>query len=286
MSEWKCPIDSLDSDIREVVRVSYENNMRPYMSCSGSYRDHRNKGFFPECAGIEILDSELTRELIAVLISDKRFKCSIAKERGRVLYDNYLPLGLRFKIDFANVDSSMQDELLGIIQSVIQGRRAERGDRKRVDAVCDTINTFETPDDRTIIFGFNDQNIVDGEETDDNYSLTIRDRRRFDVYAREIEQAVDDFKQDDYGATFYGKDFYSMVAALKKFIQDYEGIPRLRKGEGLRRISTRKRRTDKFTADYEEKKKIAQQRLDEEESDRNSETISFDITDLTDFFEL
>ena len=87
MSEWKCPIDSLDSDIREVVRVLYENNMRPYMSCSGSYRDHRNKGFIPECAGIEILDSELTRELIAVLISDKRFKCSIAKERGRVLYD-------------------------------------------------------------------------------------------------------------------------------------------------------------------------------------------------------
>ena len=283
MSEWKCPIDSLDSDIREVVRVSYENNMRPYMSCSGSYRDHRNKGFIPECAEIEILDSELTRELIAVLISDKRFKCSIAKERGRVLYDNYLPLGLRFKIDFANVDSSMQDELLGIIQSVIQGRRAERGDRKRVDAVCDTINTFETPDDRTIIFGFNDQNIVDGEETDDNYSLTIRDRRRFDGYARNIEQAVDDYKQDDYGATFYGKDFYSMVAALKKFIQDYEGIPRLRKGEGLRRISTRKRRTDKFTADYEEKKKIAQQRLDEEESARNSETITFDITD---FFEL
>ena len=283
MSEWKCPIDSLDSDIREVVRVSYENNMRPYMSCSGSYRDHRNKGFIPECAGIEILDSELTRELIAVLISDKRFKCSIAKERGRVLYDNYLPLGLRFKIDFANVDSSMQDELLGIIQSVIQGTRAERGDRKRVDAVCDTINTFETPDDRTIIFGFNDQNIVDGEETDDNYSLTIRDRRRFDGYARNIEQAVDDYKQDDYGATFYGKDFYSMVAALKKFIQDYEGIPRLRKGEGLRRISTRKRRTDKFTADYEEKKKIAQQRLDEEESARNSETITFDITD---FFEL
>ena len=28
MSEWKCPIDSLDSDIREVVRVLYENNMR------------------------------------------------------------------------------------------------------------------------------------------------------------------------------------------------------------------------------------------------------------------
>ena len=33
--------------------------------------------------------------------------CSIAKERGRVLYDNDLPLGLRFKIDFANVDSSL-----------------------------------------------------------------------------------------------------------------------------------------------------------------------------------
>ena len=93
--------------------------------------------------------------------------CSIAKERGRVLYENYLPLGLRFKIDFANVDSSMQD---------------------------------------------------------------------------------------DYSATFYGKDFFSMVAALNKLIQDYDGIPRLRRDESNRRISTHKRRTNKFTTDYEEKK--------------------------------
>lgn len=283
MSEWKCPINTLDSDIREVVRILYKNNMKPYMSCSGSYRDHRNKGFIPECAGIEILDSELTRELIAVLISDKRFKCSIAKESGRVLYDNELPLGLRFKIDFANVDSSMQDELLGIVQAVIQGRRAERGERKKVDAVCDTIDTFVTPDARTIIFSFNDQNVVSGEEIDDNYSLTIRDRRRFDGYAREIKQAVDDFKQDDYGATFYGKDFYSMVAALRKLIQDYDGIPRLRRDESNRRIPTHKKRTNKFTTDYEEKKRIAQQKIDEEEAARNFGATTFDITDFFDF---
>ena len=74
MNKWKCPIENLDEDIREVVRLLFNNNMKPYMSCSGSYKDHKEKQYIPESACVEMLDSEATRELMAMLIKDKRFK--------------------------------------------------------------------------------------------------------------------------------------------------------------------------------------------------------------------
>ena len=80
MNDWKCPIECIDEDIREVVRLIFNNNMKPYMSCSGSYKDHKDKPYLPETGCIEMLDSELTRELIAVLINDEKYKCSISKE--------------------------------------------------------------------------------------------------------------------------------------------------------------------------------------------------------------
>lgn len=68
MKDWKCPVDSLDEDIREVVRILYKNNMKPYMSCSGSYKDHEGKAYIPQSACVEMLDSELTRELMLMSI--------------------------------------------------------------------------------------------------------------------------------------------------------------------------------------------------------------------------
>ena len=93
MENWKCPIEYIDEDIREVVRILYENDMKPYMSCSGSYKDHKKEAYFVQSACVEMLDSEPTREFMAKLINDNRFKCSISKENACVFYDNEELLG-------------------------------------------------------------------------------------------------------------------------------------------------------------------------------------------------
>ena len=177
MNDWKCPIECIDEDIREVVRLIFNNNMKPYLSCSGSYKDHKDKPYFPESAFIEMLDSENTRELLAILINDKRFKISISKEGERVVYDNNLPNGLRFEIEFENICGDMQEELIAIIQTIIQGKKAEAEDRKRIDMVCSLIDTFDTIKNQQITFSFNDEMIIEEGEHNDNYSIKYQDRK-------------------------------------------------------------------------------------------------------------
>ena len=116
MENWQCPIEYIDEDIREVVRILYENGMKPYMSCSGSYKDHKGKSVIVQSACVEMLDSGLTRELMAILINDKRFKCSISKESARMFYDNNLPLGFRFKVEFENICGDVSKDLQSILQ--------------------------------------------------------------------------------------------------------------------------------------------------------------------------
>jgi ribonuclease HI len=93
------------------------------MSCSGSYKDHKNisNSYIPHSAVVEMLDSQVAREFIASLIHDKRFKCSIAKSRKCVFYGNDLPNGLMLKINFENIGGNVQGDLLEILQAVIQG---------------------------------------------------------------------------------------------------------------------------------------------------------------------
>ena len=39
MDNWQCPIENLDEDIREVVRLLYENNMKPYIPQSACFEN-------------------------------------------------------------------------------------------------------------------------------------------------------------------------------------------------------------------------------------------------------
>lgn len=220
MNNWKCPIENLDEDIREVVRLLFNNNMKPYMSCSGSYKDHKEKQYIPESACVEMLDSEATRELMAMLIKDKRFKCSIAKERERVIYDNDLPNGLRFMIEFENICGEMQKELMAIIQSISHGKKTDIKEREKIDVVCNLIDTFDVIDDSQIMFSFNDEMMLEGKEDEDNYSIEIRDRTDFEDYFTLIDHAIEGYEQDENRTKFYGNDFLNLSSTLRKIISD------------------------------------------------------------------
>ena len=209
--------------------------MKPYMSCSGSYKDHNNKGVWPQCGCIEMLDSELARELMAKLIRDKRFKCTIIKEGERIFYDNTLPLGLRLVISFENICGNIQTELLGILQAVVKGEKAEPDDKDMVDRVCEFINSFPVPtnDDKStnfkingnrIEFSFNDEMVKEGEEDKDNYSIEIFDTRDFESYIKTIKPPVEDFIQNKKGCKIFASDFISAYRTLKHIVMNYDTL--------------------------------------------------------------
>ena len=285
MDNWKCPIEDLDEDIREVVRLIFNNNMKPYMSCSGSYKDHKDKPYFPESACIEMLDSENARELLAILINDKRFKCSISKEGEQVVYDNNLPKGLRFKVEFENVCGEMQEELIIIIQTIIQCKKAEVDDRKKIDMVCSLIDTFDAIKNHQIMFSFNDEMIIEEGEHDDNYSIKIQDKKNFEDYYTTINHAIDGFEQDESGCKLYGSDFISMIAVLRKTIMDYDQIETVMQGEELHLVQLNSNRINRFTANYNKKIKTAQEKIEEESSSKLFETKSVSFDDLMSMFD-
>ena len=285
MNNWKCPIEDIDEDIREVVRLIFDNSMKPYMSCSGSYKDHKDKPYFPESACIEMLDSEYTRELLAILINDKRFKISISKAGERVVYDNNLPEGLRFKIEFENICGDMQEELTAIIQTIICGKKAEVGDRKRIDLVCNLIDTFNVIKNHEIMFSFNDEMIIEEGEHDDNYSIKIKDKKRFEDYYPTISHAIDGFEQDESGCKFYGSDFLSMLSVLKKIIMDYNQIKTVMEGEKLHLVQLNSKRINRFTANYNEKIKSAQEKIEEKSNSKLFKTESVNFDDLMSMFD-
>ena len=277
MNDWKCPIEDIDEDIRELVKILFIHNMKPYMSCSGSYKDHKNKSYLPECASIEILDSNVARELIAILIKDKRFKISIFKERERVIYDNHLPNGLRFKIEFENICGETQKDLMIMILSMIHGEKAEDYDRQKIDMVCSLIDACVATMDSQLVFSFNDEMIVEGKENDDNYSIKIQDKKNFGEYYTLINHAVDGFEQDERASKFYGSDFLKVLSTLRKIILDYHQIPRLNPGEKINLVKSGITRINRFTMDYNEKIKAAQIKLEESKSNLfETESVSFE----------
>ncbi|MBQ3408678.1 MAG: hypothetical protein IJH12_05715 [Clostridia bacterium] len=286
MNDWKCPIEYIDEDIREVVRLIYNNNMKPYNSCSGSYKDHKDESLWPESASIEMLDSKLTRELLAILIKDKRFKCSISKERECVLYDNKLPEGLRFKIEFENICGDMQQVLMRLMQSVIQGKKAEIGNRKEIDIVCDFIADFDVIHGNEIKFSFNDEMTLKDHENEDNYSIEIKDKRKFESLGKSINHVIDGFIQDESKCKIYGSNFLSMISVLKKIRMDYYKIPRLNPGEKVQVFQLGSKRANKFTEGYNEKIKIAQEKLEQELRNELSTSESFSFDDLMGMIDL
>lgn len=285
MNDWKCPIECIDEDIREVVRLIFNNNMKPYLSCSGSYKDHKDKPYFPESAFIEMLDSENTRELLAILINDKRFKISISKEGERVVYDNNLPNGLRFEIEFENICGDMQEELIAIIQTIIQGKKAEAEDRKRIDMVCSLIDTFDTIKNQQITFSFNDEMIIEEGEHNDNYSIKYQDKKNFKEYYSTISHAIDGFEQDESGCKIYGSDFLSMLSVLRKIIMDYDQIETVMQGEEVHLVQPNSKRINRFRVNCNEKIETAKVKIEEELNSKLFETRSVDFDDLMSMFE-
>ena len=286
MNEWKCPIEYIDEDIREVVRLIYNNNMKPYNSCSGSYKDHKDESHWPESASIEMLDSELTRELIAILIKDKRFKCSISKERECVLYDNKLPEGLRFKIEFENICGDMQQVLMMFMQSVIQAKKTEIGNREEIDIVCDLIDAFDVTHGNQIQFSFNDEMRLEDHENEDNYSIEIKDKRKFEGLGKSINHVINGFIQDESKCKIYGNDFLSMISVLKKIRMDYYKAPRLNPGEEAQVLQFGSKRVNIFTEGYNERIKTAQEKLEQESRNELFTSESFSVDDLMGMIDL
>lgn len=283
MRNWQCPIEHLDEDIREVVRLLYENDMKPYMSCSGSYKDHNGKPCVPKEADVEILDSELTREFMAILINDKRFKCSISKENACKFYDNQLPLGFRFKIEFENVCGDVSKDLQSVLQEVIQGKKSNLEDRKKIDAVCELIDTFDVNRGNRIEFSFNDEMVNPTKLEEDNYSITIRDEKDFESFKSSFRNTLNGFIQDEHKSKFWCNDYITMLAFLKKLRIEYPQIPMFKRGQKPKCIVDESR-IDKFMSSYSEKSEQARLML---ESEQNGlfETQYLSPDDLLSFFQ-
>lgn len=285
MNNWICPIEDLDEDIREVVELMFNNNMKPYMSCSGSYKDHKDKPYFPESACIDMLDSESARELLAMLINDKRFEISISKEEKRLVYDNNLPNGLRFRIQFENINGELQEELIAIIQSIIQGKRAEAGDRKKIDMVCSLINIFDATPKQQIMFSFNDEMIIAGGEQADNYAIKIHSRKNLERYFETINYETSGFEQDESGCKVYGYDFLTMLSILRKTIIDYNQIKNIQ-GSDLHTVKSNPKRINRFIVNYNEKLEAAKAKLEAETNSNLFETKDNVIDDLMSMFNI
>lgn len=285
MENWQCPIDYIDEDVREIVRILYQNGMRPYMSCSGSYKDHKNKSTIVQSGCVEMLDSELTREFISQLINDKRFKCSISKESEREFYDNTLPLGFRFKVEFENICGDASIALQDVLESVVAGREAKKEDRKKVDAVCELIDTFEIDGEDGVAFSFNDEMVLPGKENEDNYSIAIKGKKKLKGIREELSQTTDGFVQTQHQSKLIGKDFITMLAILKKLGIEYPNIPEYKRNENILDINEGTR-IDKFMACYNEKVKIARNELETKENAALfSETQVVNFEDMLSFFQ-
>ena len=285
MGNWQCPIEYIDEDIREVVRILYENGMKPYMSCSGSYKDHKQKSVIVQSACVEMLDSELTREFMAILINDKRFKCSISKENAREFYDNHLPLGFRFIVSFENICGDVSKDLQSILEDAVKGMKSNIEDRKKIDAVCELINTFDVSKGNSIAFSFNDEMVNPVKAEGYNYSITIRDQKDLGNFKSDFGKSLDGFFQDQYESRFFGSDFVTMLIFLKKVGTEYSEIPMLKPGQKPRCIVDGSR-IDKFMSSHTEKTELAKMELEGKQNQslfEDSPEINFE--DLLGFFQ-
>lgn len=285
MENWQCPVEHLDEDIRDVVRILFENGMKPYMSCSGSYKDHERKSAIQQSACVEMLDSELTRQFMARLINDKRFKCSISKENACEFYDNQLPVGFRFKIEFENICGDVSKDLQSVLQEIVKGKEPNIEDRKKIDAVCELIETFDVSNGNNIAFSFNDEMVNPARSEEDNYSITISDKKDFEGLKSDFGKSLDGFIQNEYKTKFFGNDYIMMLAFLKKIGIEYSQIPMLKPGQKPRHIVDESR-IDKFMSLYSEKLELAKLELESKQNEELFASQQFiNLEDLLGFFQ-
>ena len=278
MEEWKCPLNELDNDIRELVEIALNNGMRPYMSCSGSYRDHKGKSAIPICGCVELLDSEFIREVIAILLNNKNFSCKIKKAPRTNFYGNELPEGLRFEIDFENAKGNVGQELKQLFNDVILGRRSLPYDREKVESICELLSTFDVKDGSQIAFYFNAPRIDVTNPEKDNYAIEINGRKNTQSLIDEINNNVDGIEQDEKLCTIYGSDIITIGAVLKKAIITYPKLPYLGKGIKNRSL-TLPNREDFLLKQYNS-------HIDEARADSDSGNYNIKYFDIDDLFNL
>lgn len=277
MKEWKCSLNELDNDIRELVEIALNNGMQPYMSCSGSYRDHKDKSSIPVCGCIELLDSEYIREVIAILLNNKNFSCKIKKAPKTDFYGNELPEGLRFEIDFENAKGNVGQELKQLFNDVILGRRSLPYDREKVNSICELLSTFDVKDGSQIAFYFNAPKIDVTNPEKDNYAIEINGRKNTQSLINEINNNVDGIEQDEKLCTIYGSDIITMGAVLKKTIIAYPKLSYL--GKEKNRRLTLPNREDFLLKQYNS-------HIDEARIDSDSGNCNIEYFDIDDLFNL
>lgn len=228
--------------------------MYPCQSCSGSLKDHyRKHGEIATFAYVEMLDSELVRNLFVKLQKDKRFECVIRKEKGKKLYDNNLPEGLRFTINFANPQGDKQKILEDYIHEVINEREImnKSKERKKVDCICELMESFDVSEGSQIEFGFNNPNIIENDPSE-NFAISITNGRE-NKDLRKLQNSLNcednEFQLDDEKrCTIYGDEFFKMASRLRKAIYDYKTLERQKHIHTESSVGTR--RKDIFLEEY------------------------------------
>ena len=196
-----------------------------------------------------------------------------------------MPNGLRFRIQFENINGELQEELIAIIQSIIQGKRAEAGDRKKIDMVCSLINIFDATPKQQIMFSFNDEMIIAGGEQADNYAIKIHSRKNLERYFETINYETSGFEQDESGCKVYGYDFLTMLSILRKTIIDYNQIKNIQ-GSDLHTVKLNPKRINRFIVNYNEKLEAAKAKLEAETNSNLFETKDNVIDDLMSMFNI
>jgi hypothetical protein len=230
MDNWNCPVDELDPGIKEIVQTFYDNGMRPFMSCSGTKLDHDvRRGYIPISASIEFVDSDLSRRLFSRLIDDDRFECSITMSQKDVVYDNHIPDGLKFKIEFANPYGRQAKDLLQITRDTISNSQENSENRGRINLVCTELLKLNTEDGSRMMFEFNNPNLLPNQ-TEPNYALEVINgwpHKNLALLQSRTKCPDEEFEvNNDNQITIYSSDFLVATARLKKVMIDYMSLKR------------------------------------------------------------
>ena len=219
-----------------------------------------------------------------MLLDNRNFTCSISKEKEREFYDNILPEGLRFKIEFENVRGTIQEELISLFNDIISGKKSIPAQRKNVDVICELVSQFNVKDGSEINFSFNDPNIDTTRINDNNYSIQVTGRKVFEGFTNQFSNTINDIEQDKTSCTVYTSDLATAAAILKKAITDYPLLPPLKKGENNKTIKSQHREY-RHLKSYNNNLEEARKKMLNEPS-VIFETHHATVDDLLDFFNL
>lgn len=117
--------EDIDVGILPLVELMNNNGFEPFASCDGMIEHHFDKWgnqnpYDVWNAYIAFLDSENSRNLLAVLIDNDRFNITISNPATYELYGNIIS-GVRFAIHFDNYRGDGVKMLMTIVKKVVSG---------------------------------------------------------------------------------------------------------------------------------------------------------------------